>query len=99
LFRQIVRRGLYARNGYDAESVHDYVLEMMNDPDVFDILHKNHHHFIGLPELGITLNGQWIEPIGTAAGLDKNGDVLKPLSQIYGFQEPGTVIIPERQGN
>ena len=98
LFRYAVRRGLYMRNGGDPERVHDYVLGMLNDADVGEVLRENSYIFDS-PWLEISLNGHRVRAMGTAAGLDKNGDALMGLSHIYGFQEPGTVIVSQRKGN
>ena len=98
LFRYAVRSGLYMRNGGDPERVHDYVLGMLNDADVGEVLRENSYIFDS-PWLEISLNGHRVRAMGTAAGLVKNGDALMGLSHIYGFQEPGTVIVSQRKGN
>ncbi|MBI2172627.1 MAG: hypothetical protein HYT73_00250 [Candidatus Aenigmarchaeota archaeon] len=98
LFRHLVRPGLYRRSEGDPERVHDYVLGMLNDPDAVEVLRSNSYIFDS-PWLEISLNGQRVRAMGTAAGLDKDGDALKPLSLVYGFQEPGTVIVSQRRGN
>ncbi|MBI2232900.1 MAG: hypothetical protein HYU56_03185 [Candidatus Aenigmarchaeota archaeon] len=101
IFRHLVRRELYRRNRGDPEAVHEYTLNLLNDPDVLGILRSRHHaDFFKAPEdIMITLNGKRMSPFGTAAGMDKNGDALEAFSCVFGFQETGTIVVPEREGN
>ncbi len=101
IFRRLIRLELYRRNRRDSEAVHEYTLNLLNDPDVLEILRFKHYAgFFKAPEdLGIILNGKRMSPFGTAAGMDKNGDALEAFSYVFGFQETGTFVVPEREGN
>lgn len=99
IFRRIVKPELYRRSGGDPEAVHEYVLEMLDDIDVSEMLRRKDISPEVSERLKITVNGQRIVPFGTAAGMDKNCDALKPFSYIFGFQEPGTVVVHQRSGN
>lgn len=97
IFKEQVRPKLYEKCNGDAETVHEAVLDILNENQW--ALRLLQPFFRAPEELKIRLNGKEVTPFGTAAGLDKNGDVLTPLSYFFGFQEPGTVVVNPRPGN
>ncbi len=95
-FRNAVRRLAYLKARGDPERVHELALEALNEH--IETIRKHSTQF-NFPNLKIVLGDRELNPIGTAAGLDKNCDALEPLSHLFGFQETGTIVIPERPGN
>lgn len=96
IFRRTMRPIAYYRAGGDPEKVHELALETLQEYG--DVIEDAASEFC-FPDLEVSINGKYILPFGTAAGLDKNADALRPLSHLFGFQEVGTIVMHKREGN
>lgn len=101
-FRHVVRQELYSlcrdlRTGItDPEDVHRLSIEML---DKYSGVVRANQDCFDFPELAVSIKGRKMQPIGTAAGIDKNGDALEAFSYIFDFLTLGTELVNGRTGN